>query len=144
MNKKTVFKLSAGGRLQGRLRVPGDKSISHRSVMFASLAEGRSRVSGFLNGEDCLSTMKAFRAMGAEVQIDAPDRLRIGGVGLHGLKAPTQALDLGNSGTSMRLMAGLMSGQRFSSVQSGDASLSRRPMPRIRNLAIVLVLMIVL
>ena len=131
MNKKTVFKLSAGGRLQGRLRVPGDKSISHRSVMFASLAEGRSRISGFLNGEDCLSTMKAFRAMGAEVQIDAPDRLRIGGVGLHGLKAPTQALDLGNSGTSMRLMAGLMSGQRFSSVLSGDASLSRRPMRRV-------------
>ena len=131
MNKKTVFKLSAGGRLQGRLRVPGDKSISHRSVMFASLAEGRSRISGFLNGEDCLSTMKAFPAMGAEVQIDAPDRLRIGGVGLHGLKAPTQALDLGNSGTSMRLMAGLMSGQRFSSVLSGDASLSRRPMRRV-------------
>jgi len=131
MNKKTVFKLSAGGRLQGRLRVPGDKSISHRSVMFASLAEGRSRISGFLNGEDCLSTMKAFRSMGAEVQIDAPDRLRIGGVGLHGLKAPTQALDLGNSGTSMRLMAGLMSGQRFSSVLSGDASLSRRPMRRV-------------
>jgi len=131
MNKKTVFKLSAGGRLQGRLRVPGDKSISHRSVMFASLAEGRSRISGFLNGEDCLSTMKAFRAMGAEVQIDAPDRLCIGGVGLHGLKAPTQALDLGNSGTSMRLMAGLMSGQRFGSVLSGDASLSRRPMRRV-------------
>lgn len=131
MNKETVFKLGAGGRLQGRLRVPGDKSISHRAVMFASLAEGRSRISGFLNGEDCLSTMKAFRTLGAEVQIDAPDRLRIGGLGLHGLKAPTQALDLGNSGTSMRLMAGLMSGQRFSSTLTGDASLSRRPMRRV-------------
>lgn len=131
MNSNTIFKVGHGGALSGSVRVPGDKSISHRAVMFASLAEGRSRVSGFLNGEDCLCTMKAFQAMGATVQIEAPDRLTIDGVGLHGLREPSAPLDLGNSGTSMRLMAGLMSGQRFATILTGDASLSRRPMRRV-------------
>ena len=115
----------------GQVRVPGDKSISHRSVMLGSLATGRTDVTGFLDGEDCLCTMKAFRAMGVSIeQLDATT-LHIHGVGLHGLKVPPHALDLGNSGTSMRLMAGLMAGQEFNTTLIGDESLTRRPMKRI-------------
>ncbi|SEP68731.1 3-phosphoshikimate 1-carboxyvinyltransferase [Solimonas aquatica] len=120
-----------GGRLAGRLRVPGDKSISHRSIMFGALAEGLTTVEGFLTGEDCLCTMKAFQAMGVRIERPAETSLRIHGVGLHGLQSPREPLDLGNSGTSMRLMAGLLSGQHFTSNLVGDASLSRRPMKRI-------------
>jgi 3-phosphoshikimate 1-carboxyvinyltransferase len=125
------FNVQAGGALTGRLRVPGDKSISHRSIMLGSLAEGLTEVSGFLEGEDSLATLSAFRAMG--VQIAGPDagRLRIQGVGLHGLQAPADDLYLGNSGTSMRLMSGLLSGQRFNTTLSGDVSLSGRPMQRV-------------
>jgi 3-phosphoshikimate 1-carboxyvinyltransferase len=125
------FNVQAGGALTGRLRVPGDKSISHRSIMLGSLAEGLTEVSGFLEGEDSLSTLSAFRAMG--VQIAGPDagRLRIQGVGLHGLQAPADDLYLGNSGTSMRLMSGLLSGQSFNTTLSGDVSLSGRPMQRV-------------
>jgi 3-phosphoshikimate 1-carboxyvinyltransferase len=113
------------------VRVPGDKSISHRSVMLGALAEGVTEVSGFLEGADALATLAAFRAMG--VAIDGPEagRLRIDGVGLHGLAAPAQPLDLGNSGTSMRLLCGLLAGQAFDSELVGDASLSRRPMGRV-------------
>jgi 3-phosphoshikimate 1-carboxyvinyltransferase len=125
------YAIRPGGALRGTLRVPGDKSISHRAVMLGALAEGTTRVSGFLNGEDCLCTMKAFRAMGVRIeQLDATT-LEIHGVGLAGLKAPARELDLGNSGTSMRLMAGLMSGQPFPTTLVGDESLSRRPMKRI-------------
>ena len=125
------FVVQPGGALTGTLRVPGDKSISHRAVMLGALAQGTTRISGFLNGEDCRCTMKAFQAMG--VRIEQPDEttLAVHGVGLAGLKAPARELDLGNSGTSMRLMAGLMSGQKFPSTLVGDASLSRRPMKRI-------------
>ncbi len=125
--------MQPGGRVQGELRVPGDKSISHRSVMLGSLAEGETRVRGFLEGEDALSTLKAFQAMG--VDIDGPNNgeLRIQGRGLRGLKAPAAALDLGNSGTSMRLMAGILAGQSFDSVLSGDVSLSKRPMGRVAD-----------
>lgn len=125
------FVVSPGGQLNGHLRVPGDKSISHRSVMLGSLADGVTRVSGFLEGEDSLATLQAFRAMG--VRIDGPDqgRLTIEGVGLHGLQAPDAALDLGNSGTSMRLLSGLMAGQEFAVTLVGDASLSGRPMKRV-------------
>ncbi|MCG5512555.1 3-phosphoshikimate 1-carboxyvinyltransferase [Ectothiorhodospira shaposhnikovii] len=125
------FLVEPGGRLEGRCRVPGDKSISHRSIMLGALAEGTTEVSGFLEGEDCLATLKAFRAMG--VRIDGPEagRVTIHGVGLQGLKAPDAPLDLGNSGTSMRLMAGLLAGQPFDTVLTGDASLSRRPMRRV-------------
>lgn len=126
-----TFQLAPGGRLQGALRVPGDKSVSHRSVMLGALAEGRTEVSGFLTGEDCLCTMRAFRAMGVQIEQPEPTRLVIDGVGLHGLKAPASVLDLGNSGTSMRLMAGLLAGQSFETTLTGDASLSRRPMRRV-------------
>lgn len=124
------FRVKPGGLLKGRIRVPGDKSISHRAVMFAALAEGRSDIHGFLDGADCLATLHAFQAMGVEVQRQG-DQISVSGRGLHGLREPNKALDLGNSGTSMRLMAGLMSGQRFSSTLIGDASLSNRPMGRV-------------
>ncbi len=126
------FAVQPGGALRGRIRVPGDKSMSHRAIMFASLAEGRTEVNGFLSGEDCLATLSAFRQMG--VNIEGPDnsgKLIIQGVGMHGLKAPQSALDLGNSGTSMRLMAGLMAGQSFAVSMTGDSSLSKRPMKRV-------------
>jgi 3-phosphoshikimate 1-carboxyvinyltransferase len=125
------FKVNPGGRLAGRLRVPGDKSISHRSIMLGSLAEGTSRVSGFLEGEDSLATLAAFRAMG--VQIEGPDNgnVTVQGVGLHGLQMPQAALYLGNSGTSMRLMSGLLAGQAFTVTLTGDRSLSGRPMKRV-------------
>jgi 3-phosphoshikimate 1-carboxyvinyltransferase len=125
------FIVNPGGALTGRLRVPGDKSISHRSIMLGSLAEGETGVSGFLEGEDSLATLSAFRAMG--VQIEGPDagRVRIQGVGLQGLQAPADALYLGNSGTSMRLMSGLLAGQSFDITLTGDASLSGRPMQRV-------------
>ncbi len=117
--------------LQGTIRVPGDKSISHRSIMFASIAEGNSQISGFLQGEDSLNTLRAFRAMG--VQIEGPENgsVSIKGVGMHGLKKPVQALDVGNSGTSMRLLSGLLAGQNFDLVLTGDSSLSKRPMKRV-------------
>src|SRR5687767_13907709 len=99
--------------------------------MLGALAEGRTSISGFLDGEDCLCTMKAFQAMGARIEPAGERALTVHGVGLHGLKAPARALDLGNSGTSMRLMAGLMSGQTFATTLIGDESLSRRPMKRI-------------
>jgi 3-phosphoshikimate 1-carboxyvinyltransferase len=126
-----TFRVRPGGALRGQLRVPGDKSISHRAVMLGALAAGTTSVSGFLNGEDCLSTMKAFQAMGVRIEQDGATALRIHGVGLTGLQPPQRELDLGNSGTSMRLMAGLMSGQAFPTTLIGDASLSRRPMKRI-------------
>jgi len=131
MNKPIDYLVQPGGKLTGRLRVPGDKSISHRSVMLGSLAEGTTRVTGLLEGEDVLSTLGAFRAMG--VLAEGPDnsKLVIHGVGLHGLKAPKQALDMGNSGTAMRLMAGILAGQAFDSELVGDASLSKRPMQRV-------------
>ena len=125
------FKVQPGGALTGSVRVPGDKSISHRAVMLGALAEGTTSVSGFLDGEDCLCTMRAFQAMGARVEQTGATGLQVHGVGLHGLRAPAHELDLGNSGTSMRLMAGLMSGQPFATTLVGDESLSRRPMKRI-------------
>jgi len=132
-DNNTVFVAKAGGCLTGKLRVPGDKSISHRSIMFGSLAEGVTDVNGFLEGEDCLSTMKAFRAMGVDIEHSGEGRVRIHGVGLHGLKQPSAPLDLGNSGTSMRLMAGLCAGQNFPVTLTGDASLSTRPMRRVTD-----------
>jgi 3-phosphoshikimate 1-carboxyvinyltransferase len=113
------------------LRVPGDKSISHRAVMLGALAEGTTEVTGFLNGEDCLRTMQAFRAMGVRIEQRDETSLSILGAGLKGLRAPAGVLDLGNSGTSMRLMAGILAGQAFDSVLTGDDSLRRRPMKRV-------------
>ncbi len=134
MNSNLQFVLQPGGVLTGSMRVPGDKSISHRSIMLGALAEGVTEVYGFLQGEDSLNTLRCFRRMG--VQIEGPEvlgagRVRIRGVGLHGLKKPDETLWLGNSGTSMRLMSGIIAGQDFDAVMEGDASLSRRPMRRV-------------
>jgi 3-phosphoshikimate 1-carboxyvinyltransferase len=113
------------------LTVPGDKSVSHRALMLASIANGRSEITGFLAGEDCLATLAAMRAMGVSIEHNAPTEMSIEGVGLHGLRKPQDALDLGNSGTAMRLMSGLLCGQRFASCLSGDESLTGRPMQRV-------------
>jgi 3-phosphoshikimate 1-carboxyvinyltransferase len=125
------FRAQPGGDLTGRIRVPGDKSISHRSIMLGALADGINEVSGFLEGEDSLATLAAFRAMGVHIEGPYQGHVRIHGVGLHGLKAPDQPLYLGNSGTSMRLLAGLLAGQAFDTELTGDASLSKRPMRRV-------------
>lgn len=119
------------GTVQGDIRVPGDKSISHRSIMLGSLADGITEVTGFLEGEDSLATLQAFRDMG--VLIEGPDHgaVRIHGVGMQGLQAPRAPLYLGNSGTAMRLFAGLMAAQAFDTELTGDASLSKRPMERV-------------
>ncbi len=122
---------AAGGNLRGEIQIPGDKSISHRAVMLGSLAEGITEIRGCLQGEDPMATLQAFRAMG--VRIDGPEEgcLVVHGVGLHGLKQPLQPLYLGNSGTSMRLLSGLLAAQPFDTVLTGDDSLSGRPMRRI-------------
>jgi 3-phosphoshikimate 1-carboxyvinyltransferase len=119
--------------LSGTIRVPGDKSISHRSIMFGSLAEGTSHISGFLEGEDSLNTLRAFQAMGVNIEGPVDGKVTIEGVGMHGLTAPAQPLYVGNSGTSMRLLAGLLAGQRFDVELSGDVSLSKRPMKRVTD-----------
>ena len=126
-----TFVAHPGGRLSGCLRVPGDKSVSHRAIIFGALAEGVTDVSGFLEGEDSLATLRAFRQMGVGIEGPAEGRVRIRGVGMRGLSAPEVPLDLGNSGTSMRLLSGLLAGQSFPSTLTGDASLSRRPMRRV-------------
>jgi 3-phosphoshikimate 1-carboxyvinyltransferase len=126
-----VFTASPGGSVTGCVRVPGDKSISHRAIMLASLAEGTSEVEGFLEGEDVLATLQAFRDMGVVIEGPHHGRLTIHGVGLHGLKPAPGPIYLGNSGTSMRLLAGLLAAQQFDSTLTGDASLSRRPMGRV-------------
>lgn len=117
--------------LSGKFRVPGDKSISHRAVMLGSLAEGVTEVTGFLEAEDALATLACFQAMGVKIDRLSEGRLRIYGVGLHGLKAPENALYVGNSGTSMRLLSGILAGQPFDSVLTGDNSLTKRPMRRV-------------
>jgi 3-phosphoshikimate 1-carboxyvinyltransferase len=128
-----VFLGQPGGSLSGRIRVPGDKSISHRSIMLGALAEGTTEVEGFLEGEDALATLQAFRDMGVVIEGPHHGRVTIHGVGLHGLKAPPGPIYLGNSGTSMRLLSGLLAAQSFDTVLTGDASLSKRPMSRVVN-----------
>ena len=113
--------------------MPGDKSISHRSIMLGSIAEGDTHVSGFLEGDDALATLNAFKAMGVDIEGPVDGKVTIHGVGLHGLKAPEGELYVGNSGTSMRLLAGLMAGQNFSVTMTGDESLSKRPMGRVAD-----------
>ena len=116
--------------LKGELRVPGDKSISHRGVMLGSLAQGTTAVTNFLEGADCLSTINCFRSMGIDISRTEKEIL-IHGKGLHGLSAPSSCLDVGNSGTTMRLLSGILAGQRFSSELTGDASIKKRPMTRV-------------
>jgi 3-phosphoshikimate 1-carboxyvinyltransferase len=125
------FKVSPAPFRSGTITVPGDKSISHRALMLGSIAAGRTEVAGFLNGADCMATAAAMRALGVEIRETSPTDLEIEGAGLRGLRAPPGPLDLGNSGTAMRLMAGLLAGQAFSSVLTGDESLSGRPMSRV-------------
>ena len=127
----TAWIAHPGTPLRGRLRVPGDKSVSHRAVMLGALADGTSEVHGFLEGEDTRATARAFAAMG--VRIEAPsDGVRvIHGAGLHGLRSPAGPIDCGNAGTGMRLLAGVLAGQAFDSTLVGDASLSARPMRRV-------------
>ena len=119
------------GPLRGEIRVPGDKSISHRSVMLGAIADGETRIRGLLEGEDVLATVAAFRSMGVAIDGPREGRVVIGGVGREGLRAPAAEIDLGNSGTALRLLAGLLAGQRFDCTLVGDESLSRRPMRRI-------------
>lgn len=117
-------------QLQGTLRVPGDKSISHRSIMFGSLAKGKTTVRDILRGEDVLSTMQVFRDLGVDIQDDG-ELVTITGVGFDGLKAPKNKLNMGNSGTSIRLISGVLAGQDFTVEMFGDDSLSKRPMDRV-------------
>ncbi len=131
MSESITFKVQPGGSLNGTVRVPGDKSMSHRSIMLGSLAEGVTHVTGFLNAEDAISTLEAFRAMGVQIEGPKNGEVTIHGVGKHGLKAPKEPLYLGNSGTSMRLLSGLLAGQDFDSTLTGDKSLSGRPMRRV-------------
>ena len=128
-----TFIAKPGGKVAGTIRVPGDKSISHRSIMLGSLAEGVTEVEGFLEGEDALATLQAFRDMGVTIEGPNNGHVKIFGVGINGLKAPPGPLYLGNSGTSMRLLAGLLAAQSFDSELSGDESLSKRPMKRVAN-----------
>jgi 3-phosphoshikimate 1-carboxyvinyltransferase len=127
----TTWYAHPGSALSGAIAVPGDKSVSHRAIMLASLADGRSRIEGFLEGEDTRATARAFAAMG--VRIDSPQAgvREIEGVGLDGLTGVAGAIDCGNAGTGMRLLAGVLAGQRFDTTLVGDASLSRRPMGRV-------------
>lgn len=116
--------------LRGELTIPGDKSISHRAVMLGALAKGTTSVTNFLEGADCLSTIDCFRKMGIEIE-KTSDEILIHGKGLHGLTAPSSVLDVGNSGTTTRLISGILAGQTFSSELNGDASIQKRPMKRI-------------
>lgn len=116
--------------LQGTLKIPGDKSISHRSIMFGSLAKGTTTITNFLMGADCLSTIACFRALGIHITVDK-DLVTVEGKGLHGLTAPSNTLDCGNSGTTIRLISGILSGQNFETTLTGDASLQQRPMNRV-------------
>jgi 3-phosphoshikimate 1-carboxyvinyltransferase len=130
-SKNIEFLVQPGGSLKGHFRVPGDKSISHRSIMLGSLAEGVTEVTGFLEGEDALATLQAFRDMGVVIEGPHNGEVKIHGVGLHGLKAPPGPIYCGNSGTSMRLLSGILAAQSFDTVMTGDPSLSKRPMERV-------------
>lgn len=128
----SVKEIKAMGALKGEVQIPGDKSISHRAVMLGSIARGTTEISHFLSGADCLSTIHCFQKMGIEIE-QSKDLVLVHGRGLRGLKAPRGILDTGNSGTTTRLICGILSGQDFSSVLSGDDSLNSRPMKRIMD-----------
>ena len=116
--------------LRGAVTIPGDKSISHRSIMFGSLAEGDTEITGFLYGDDCLSTVGAFRSMGIEIEV-TDEKIVVHGKGLHGLQEPDNVIDVGNSGTTIRLISGILAGQNFNTVLTGDGSIRKRPMGRV-------------
>ncbi|WDE03015.1 3-phosphoshikimate 1-carboxyvinyltransferase [Thalassomonas viridans] len=126
------FIAAPAGSVDGEVTVPGDKSVSHRSIMFGALAEGTTHISGFLPGQDCLATMNSFKAMGIEIEgPDAEQNVTVYGKGLYGLTAPEKPLDIGNSGTSIRLLSGILAGQNFGISMAGDSSLNKRPMGRV-------------
>ncbi|WP_139489158.1 3-phosphoshikimate 1-carboxyvinyltransferase [Brevibacillus dissolubilis] len=125
-----MLQVKQAKQIQGTVRVPGDKSISHRAVMFGALAEGTTEISGFLPGADCLSTISCFQRMGVEIQQDG-DRVTVKGNGWFGLQEPTEKLDVGNSGTTIRLISGILSTQPFHTVLEGDESIAKRPMRRV-------------
>ena len=126
-----VWRSSSGKALTGEMTVPGDKSVSHRAIMLGAIAEGVTKVSGFLEGEDTRATARIFQQLGVRIEIPSASERIIHGVGLHGLKASHEDLDCGNAGTAMRLLTGLLAGQKFHSRLVGDASLSKRPMHRV-------------
>ncbi|MGH8770756.1 MAG: 3-phosphoshikimate 1-carboxyvinyltransferase, partial [Burkholderiales bacterium] len=127
----TLFLVQPGGMLTGEINIPGDKSISHRAVMLGAIANGATRISNFLEGEDALATLNIFRDLGVRIEGPKHGEVAIAGVGMHGLKAPSRVLDCGNSGTSMRLLCGILAGQDFDCELTGDESLLRRPMRRV-------------
>ena len=126
--QKTISKTPKS--IRKSIAIPGDKSVSHRSIIFGSIAKGKTEVSNFLTGEDCICTIRAFQALGVDIQ-EKGNKVFIDGLGLDSLKAPSQDIYLGNSGTGMRLLAGLFSGLNFKTTLTGDKSLSGRPMNRV-------------
>jgi 3-phosphoshikimate 1-carboxyvinyltransferase len=126
----SVLTITPAGPLKGTIAVPGDKSITHRAIILSALAEGDGTIAAYCRGEDCLNTMRAFQAMGIQIE-ERPEQLRVRGKGLWGLTEPRQPLDCGNSGTGIRLLTGLLAGQDFFSTLTGDESIRRRPMGRI-------------
>jgi 3-phosphoshikimate 1-carboxyvinyltransferase len=131
LNRQVRYLVQPGERVGGELTVPGDKSISHRALMLGGIADGRTEIHGFLPSEDCLATLAALQAMGVTVERPEPTRVCVHGAGARGLSAPAQVLDVGNSGTAMRLFMGLLAGQPFDTTLTGDASLMTRPMERV-------------
>ena len=125
------FEVAPSAVNDATVTVPGDKSVSHRALMLGGIAEGTTQISGFLAGEDCLRTLAAMSALGVQIECGNANNVTVHGVGLHGLQTPKGAIDLGNSGTAMRLMAGLLSGQPFTTSLTGDESLTGRPMQRV-------------
>ncbi len=125
------YRVAPGGDLAGEFTLPGDKSISHRALMLGAIAEGETEISGFLAGEDCLSTLRALSALGVPIERPGAEHVRVHGVGLDGLRAAGSPLDMGNAGTAMRLFMGLLASCPFDSVLIGDESLMRRPMERV-------------
>lgn len=125
------FRVQPGGRLHGRITVPGDKSVSHRALLLGAIAQGDTRVTNFLESADCLATLEVLRALGVHVEHTKPGHVVVHGAGRSGLSAPAVMLDCGNSGTSLRLLSGLLAGQAFTATLDGDQSLRRRPMRRV-------------
>src|SRR6202161_2504777 len=126
----TKYKVEPGRKVAGELTVPGDKSISHRALMFGGIAEGDTEITGFLAGEDCLATLRALQALGVRIERPEEQHVIVHGVGLHGLRGATAPLDMCNAGTAMRLSMGLLAPQSFDSTLIGDESLMSRPMER--------------
>src|SRR5690348_4846622 len=135
---KARYVVEPGGKIEGELTVPGDKSISHRALMFGGIAEGDTEITGFLAGEDCLATLRVLQSLGVRIERSeeelahgSPGRVVVHGVGPEGLRPSAAALDMGNAGTAIRLFMGLLAPQRFNSTLIGDESLMRRPMERV-------------